>query len=335
MQPVFRPIGKRLLLTCTVLGLLLLAVLLFGAAMGSSSRTAPAIIDLLRDFCQGDSTRTTIIYKIRLPRVLLAALTGATLSLGGLVFQVLLRNPLADPYILGISGGAAVGAITGMLFGIALFPGLTATAFAGSMITLAIVILLSSGVKTGRGDSLLLAGVMMNAFAGALIMFLISILQTNQLQHILFWLMGDLSMADATGLSLAVLILPCYVVIFVLSRPMNLLLTGQEAAASLGINVKKISLILLITSTFMISLVVCLSGLVGFVGLVIPHILRLTLGSDNRLLVPASILGGATYLVFCDMLARTVSAGGELPVGIITALIGAPIFIALLWRSRQ
>ena len=332
---LFTRITGRLLLICLLLGLLLAASLLLAAAIGSSNKSPLAVIDFVRALSEPGSTEHTIIWKIRLPRVLLAAMVGATLSLGGLVFQVLLRNPLAEPYILGISGGAAVGAIAGMLIGIPFFPGVTASAFAGSMATLGIVMLLASGARAGGKDSLLLAGVMMNAFAGALIMFFISMSDSNRLHHILFWLMGDLAMADAARLPLFALILPCYLIIFALARPMNLLLAGRDAAASLGVNVRQISLVLLITATFMVSLVVCLSGLVGFVGLVIPHILRLTIGPDHRLLVPASLLGGATYLVFCDLLARTLSAGGELPVGIITAMIGAPLFIFLLWRVRQ
>lgn len=334
MDQTFTRIGPRLTVICLLLGLLLAAALLLGAGLGSSARNPLAVLDMLRSLAQPDTTQHTIVWKIRLPRVLLAAMAGATLSLGGLVFQVLLRNPLAEPYILGISGGAAVGAITAMLLGIPFFPGVTTSAFAGSMATLAIVMVLASGAQAGRKDSLLLAGVMMNAFAGAVIMFLISMSQSSQLHHILFWLMGDLSMAEAARLPLFALILPCYVIIFILARPMNVLLTGREAAASLGVNVRKISLILLLTATLMVSLVVCLSGLVGFVGLVIPHILRLTIGPDHRLLVPASLLGGASYLVFCDLLARILSTSGELPVGIITAMIGAPLFIFLLWRSR-
>ncbi|MFH1216807.1 MAG: iron ABC transporter permease [Pseudomonadota bacterium] len=335
MENIFTPITKRLVRICLLLGLLLTLAFLFGTLLGSSNRNPFLIADMLRELAAPDSTKQTIIKQIRFPRVLLAALTGATLSLGGVVFQVLLRNPLAEPYILGVSGGAAVGAIGGMLAGISFFPGVTTAAFGGSMTTLGLVLLLASGSLAVRKDSLLLAGVMMNGFAGALIMFLISLSKSSELHHILFWLMGDLSMARTDRLSLFLLVVPCYMLLFFLARPMNVLLTGQEAAASLGVDVKKISLLLLVTSTFMVSLVVCFSGLIGFVGLVIPHILRLIIGPDHRLLVPASILGGATYLVLCDLLARTLSVNGELPVGIITALIGAPLFIFLLWRKEQ
>ena len=335
MSTLFTPISRRLTIICLALASFLALAMLLGVSSGSTKRTLLAVMDLPAVLFNRDSVEYTIIRQIRLPRVLLAAMVGATLSLGGLVFQVLLRNPLAEPYILGISGGAAVGAIGGMIAGIPFFPGVTASAFTGSMATLGLVLLLDSGSRAKRKDSLLLAGVMMNAFAGAVIMFLISISRNSQLHHILFWLMGDLAMAERGRLSLFTLIVPCYCIIFMLARPMNLMVTGHETAASLGVDVGRISLILLIAATFMVSLVVCLSGLVGFVGLVIPHILRLLIGPDHRLLVPASVLGGASYLVLCDLLARTVVSNGELPVGIITAMIGAPLFIFLLWRAKQ
>ncbi|MFZ5758523.1 MAG: FecCD family ABC transporter permease [Thermodesulfobacteriota bacterium] len=334
MERIFTPIGCRLATIVILLGLLLVIAGLAAMLLGSSSRNPLHLAALLHDLISPDSTSRAIVWQIRLPRVLLAALTGATLALGGLAFQALLRNPLAEPYILGISGGAAVGAIGGMLAGIPFFPGVTATAFAGSMVSLAIVLLLGAGPLAGRRDSLLLSGVMLNAAAGALIMFLISLSRSSELHHILFWLMGDLSMAESDKLPVFALIVPCYLLFFSLARPMNVLLSGQETAFSLGINVQRLSLLLLVVSTLMVSLVVCLAGLVGFVGLVIPHILRLTIGPDHRLLVPASLLGGASFLVLCDLLARTLSPDGELPVGIITAMIGAPLFIVLLWRSR-
>ena len=332
---LFTPVNRKLSLICLVLLPMLALAMLFALSSGSSQKDLTPFAELLTALTDAGSTEHTIIWRIRLPRVLLAAMVGATLSLGGLVFQVLLRNPLAEPYILGISGGAAVGAICAMLAGISFFPGVTGSAFIGSMATLGLVLILSSSSRAGRRDSLLLAGVMMNAFAGALIMFLISLSQSSQLHHILFWLMGDLAMADAERLPLLVIVLPCYLIIFLLAQPMNILLTGRETALSLGVNVRKISLILLVSSTLMVSIVVCLSGLVGFVGLVIPHILRLIIGPDHRLLVPASLLGGAFYLVLCDLLARTLSSSGELPVGIITAMIGAPLFIFLLLRSKR
>jgi iron complex transport system permease protein len=147
--------------------------------------------------------------------------------------------------------------------------------------------------------------------------------------------MGDLSMFSQSQLTTLLLIPPCFIVIYVLARPMNLLLMGRENAAVMGVNVKLVTNILLIVTTFMVSLAVCNSGLIGFVGLVIPHILRVVIGADHRLLVPASLLGGGSYLILCDLISRSLPAGGEMPVGIVTALIGAPLFIFLLWRSSR
>lgn len=279
---------------------------------------------------------STIIWRIRLPRVLLAAIAGATLSLGGLVFQALLRNPLAEPYILGISGGAAVGAISGILLGFARFPGVSLMAFAGSMGTLMLVLFIASGQSLVRKDSLLLAGVMVNAFCSAIITFLISMAQDSRIHNILFWLMGDLSMAGLreTG-TLFITVFPCFILIFRLSHKMNLLLMGKDMAQTMGTNIKTVSILLLVCTSFMVSASVCYCGLLGFVGLVMPHLLRILLGPDHRVLVPACLFGGAAYMVTCDLLARILPAQGELPVGVVTALIGAPLFIYLLKRSQR
>ncbi len=315
---------------------ILLAVSGFlGISVGSAGSSFGDVIDVFRGRINMDSPEAVIIRQIRFPRVVLAAAVGATLALGGLVFQALLRNPLAEPYILGISGGSAVGAIMGMMAGLALFPWVSFLAFAGSMATLALVLALIAGRASLNKDALLLGGVMMNAFCGAIIMFLISLSQSGQVQHILFWLMGDLSLVDMERLFILALILPCFIIIFVLARPMNLLLMGRDAAMAMGINVRVVTSTLLITTSFMVSVVVCQSGLIGFIGLVIPHIFRLIIGPDHRLLVPVCLLGGSSYLILCDLLARVLPAHGEMPVGIITALIGAPLFIFLLWRAKR
>ena len=266
----------------------------------------------------------------------MAALVGATLSLGGLVFQALLRNVLAEPYILGISGGAAVGAIIGILLGLARFPGVFLTAFGGSMATIGLVLFMSAGAARSGRDALLLSGVMINAFCSAIIMFLVSLTQDSRLHNILFWLMGDLSMADMRQVGiLAATVIPCYLILFLLSHPMNLLLLGREMAQSMGVNIRAVYLILLLTSSFMVSATVSYCGLVGFVGLVMPHLLRLVVGPDHRVLVPACVLAGGAYLILCDVLARGLPQQGEMPAGVITALIGAPIFIFLLRKTRR
>ena len=278
----------------------------------------------------------TIIWQIRLPRVLLGTLVGATLSLGGLVFQALLRNLLAEPYILGISGGSAFGAIAGILLGFTRFPGVSLTAFLGSIGTLVLILVMTSGQSVLKKESLLLSGVMVNAFCSSVIMFLVSLTQDARLHNIIFWLMGDLSTADIRQVGLlAGMLLPCFILIFWHSHAMNLFLMGKEMAQSTGINKKAVTITLLVTSSFMVSVTVSYCGLIGFVGLVMPHLLRLIFGPDHRILVPACILGGGAYLVICDLLARTLPEQGEMPAGVVTALIGAPLFILLLKRSER
>jgi len=322
-------------LTTLLLTIVLILSGIIGVSAGSSGMHFRETISILAGSGDPESMTATIIWQIRLPRVLLAAAVGGTLALGGLVFQALLRNPLAEPYILGISGGSAIGAILAMLIGLSYFPGVALFSFAGSLLVLFFVTILA-GTTLGNTmlsrDSLLLSGVMMNAFCAAVIMFLISMTRSFQVQHILYWLMGDLASMQKNHLPILFMVIPCFAVIFILARPMNLLLLGRETAAAMGINVKSTVLLLLVINSLMVSIIVSLSGLVGFVGLVIPHIFRLTLGPDHRLLVPACILGGGSYLIICDLLARILPSSGEMPVGIITALVGAPLFIMLLLR---
>jgi len=330
-------ISIKIIYITLLLSIVLIVSGIVAVSAGSSGTHFLETLAILLGNSDPDSVTTTIIWQIRLPRVILAAFVGGTLALGGLVFQALLRNPLAEPYILGISGGSAIGAILAMLIGLSYFPGVAIFSFTGSLLVLAFVTTLA-GTTMGNTmlsrDSLLLGGVMMNAFCAAVIMFLISMTRSFQVQHILYWLMGDLAALQKGQLSILLLVVPCFIVIFILARPMNLLLLGRETAAAMGISVKKTVLLLLIVTSLMVSIIVSLSGLVGFVGLVIPHIFRMMLGPDHRLLVPSCLLGGASYLIFCDLLARVLPSSGELPVGIITALIGAPLFIILLLRQR-
>ncbi len=326
---------RRQALLVVSLGLLLAVSVLAGISLGSAGLEFRDILEVLRGGSGSDSATQAIVWQIRFPRVVLAGVVGATLALGGLVFQALLRNSLAEPYILGVSGGSAIGAILAMILGFSAFPGVTIAAFAGSMLILALLMLLASGRMMINRDSLLLAGVMTNAFCGAVIMFLISLSMSTEVRHILFWLMGDLSMFSVSQLPMLLGVVPCFALIFILARPMNLLLMGKENASIMGVEVKLVTNLLLVVTTFMVSIAVSHSGLIGFVGLVIPHILRLIMGFDHRLLVPASALGGASYLIICDLLARTLPGEGEKPVGIVTAIIGAPLFIFLLWRSNR
>ncbi|MDF1613364.1 FecCD family ABC transporter permease [Desulfurivibrio dismutans] len=332
--PTFPSLLKTLPLVLLGGVLALAGAVFLGLSGGSSGLNPEALWRLLADPESADPVTAAIIWQIRLPRVILAAAAGAALALGGLVFQALLRNPLAEPYILGLSGGAAVGAILGMMVGLANFPGITLLAFVGGMVTLALVLAIAGGRRGTGKDTLLLGGVMMNAFCGSLIMLLLAVSQDDQLRSIMFWLMGDLSRAEPGQLPILLLLLPMMLLIMLLARPLNLLLMGREAAATLGVSVGTVSLTLLMATSFMVGVIVSQAGLIGFVGLVVPHIFRLLAGPDHRVLIPACLLGGAAYLVVCDLLARSLPTGGELPVGIVTALIGAPVFIFLLWKTK-
>jgi iron complex transport system permease protein len=326
----------RLIWISLVSLLLLFIAFLLGLLMGPTPSGIRSIFSALFSTAESDSVLSSIVWQIRFPRVLLATVVGATLSLGGLVFQALLRNPLAEPFILGISGGSAIGAIVGILLGLSRFPGICATAFLGSLGTLALILVMSSGKSILRKDALLLSGVMVNAFCSAIIMFLVSITQDARLHNIIFWLMGDLSAADLPQVVvLGAILVPCFILVFVFSHTMNLLMMGKDMALTMGINIRAVTITLLVVTSFMVSATVSFSGLVGFVGLVIPHLLRLILGPDHRFMVPACLFGGATYLVLCDLLARTLPQQGEMPAGVITALIGAPLFIILLKKSRK
>lgn len=322
-----------------ILILVLLLAALIALSTGAGEINIAPLIRCLLAICQGagpvlDTTEETILFSIRLPRILLAGIVGAALSSSGVIFQALLRNPLADPYILGISGGAALGAVIGIMIGATFIPlGTTGLAFLGALITI-ILIFGVSGTKSDHSqNTLLLTGVIINAFFSALIMFLVSISSSDRLHSVLFWLMGDLSLAEGYEIILTgVIMLAGFVVMFIQARPLNLLILGEETAMQLGVNTQKTKAILLVTASLVTAVAVSVSGTIGFIGLIIPHLLRLKFGADHRLLLPASILFGASFLIVTDTIARTVMAPVELPVGVVTALCGAPYFIYLLHR---
>jgi len=276
-----------------------------------------------------------ILFSVRLPRILFAGIVGACLSLAGVVFQGLLRNPLADPYILGVSGGAAVGAIAGLIIGAGGVPfGIPILAFVGAAMTILIVFGIARTGNLLSTGTLLLAGVMTNAFFSAVILFLMAISSNADLRNALFWLMGDLSSAGGheaimTGTFLAV----GFVILYLQSRSLNLLVTGEETAQQLGIRVEAAKIILFTTASLVTAAAVAVCGIIGFVGLMVPHMMRMGLGSDHRLLLPASALFGASFLAASDTVARTILAPAELPVGVVTALLGAPYFVFILRRG--
>jgi iron complex transport system permease protein len=273
---------------------------------------------------------------VRLPRIIFAGIVGASLSLGGVIFQALLRNPLADPYVLGISGGSALGAIVGIVTGAGSFYlGIPLLAFLGALATVFLVFVVAGGTRGPLLDnSLLLSGVVVNAFFSAAILFFLSVVNSMELHSITFWLMGDLSRASMEEISLAAFCLIAgFVFLYAQARKLNLLVQGEETALQLGVNVERTKQWLLIVTSLITAVAVSLAGIIGFVGIMVPHLMRLVFGSDHRLLLPATALFGACFLVVADTLARVVLAPAELPVGVITALCGAPYFIFLLKRK--
>jgi iron complex transport system permease protein len=332
---VLRP--ARLLAVVAGLAALLVAAIALGLTWGPSD-LSPA--DALRVLLDADATgpAADIVRRIRLPRVAAGALVGAALSVAGVVFQALLRNPLADPFVLGISGGAALGGVLVLALGAALGLGASAVppaAFAGALLTTA-ALFGASGLR-GRlaATTLLLTGVVFNAFASAAIVFLASLGGMAEGTSIFLWLIGNLAAARTEILApLAALFALGLACALPLARTLNLLALGDETAEQLGVSVETAKRILLLATALMVGAAVSVSGLIGFVGLIVPHALRLVLGPDHRLLVPASALAGAAFLVVCDAAARSVLPGRELPVGAITALVGGPLFLVLMRRER-
>ena len=284
-----------------------------------------------------DNVDAQIFFIARLPRALAAALVGGTLAAAGVVFQGLLRNPLATPYTLGVSAGASLGAMVAITFGSAWMAGGVASAsLLGAFLAVAIVYMLASARHRGLSTTvLLLAGVTLNAFFSALILFVQYLSDFAQTFRALRWLMGDL---DVAGYGPILYALPLVFIAFAafawLARPLNLLSIGAEAAGTRGVNVERAQRVAFFSASLATGAAVAVGGPIGFVGIIVPHLVRLVVGADHRLVLPASTLFGAAFLVGCDVIARTVFAPIELPVGIITAVIGGPFFLWLLIRNR-
>ena len=281
-----------------------------------------------------------IFVGVRLPRVLLAALVGAALACSGVVLQAILRNPLADPYILGISSGAGLGVITAVITGITWgFWGgspIAVFAFAGALGTVWLVWCIGHFTGKSQVINLLLAGVVINAFFSAVIMFLTSIAKSEQVHSTIFWLMGNITEKSMPVLGIsACFILAGIFALFCISYRLNILTFGEEEAKGLGVDTAKIKVAAFGFAAFITAIAVSLSGLVGFVGLIIPHGVRLVFGPDHRQLLPVSGIIGAAFLVAADTLARTVVAPAQLPVGVITAIAGGPFFLFLLAKYSR
>lgn len=287
-----------------------------------------------------DNVDAQIVFLARLPRVILASLTGATLAVTGLVFQALLKNPLATPYTLGIASGASLGAVVSIRFGFVVVilgvSSLILSAFAGALLTVFLIYLMSRRRRHLPTAVMLLAGVSLNFLFSALILFAHYMANFTQSYQMLRWLMGGL---DVTDYKLILNVFPCVVIglviLIAVSKELNLISAGEELALSRGVDIERTKKIAYFVASLTTASVVSLSGPIGFVGLVVPHILRLLIGADNRLLMPASIFLGASFLIICDTVARTILAPMEVPVGVITAMIGSPFFIWLLLKDKR
>jgi iron complex transport system permease protein len=274
-----------------------------------------------------------ILFEIRVPRILLGAVVGASLSVAGAAYQALLRNPLAEPYLLGVSNGAAVGTMTALVFFSSFEWSRPFLAFVGAASATFMVYRLASGRAGATPERLILAGVIVTTFLSSAIVFITTLLDATRIRSFTFWLLGDLSGTTARLLWLALVVaLVGTAWLIGNARDLNLLMLGERDAFDLGVAVDRTRLSVFLAASLLVGASVASSGSVGYVGLVIPHIVRLSFGSDNRLVLPASVLAGATFVVLADTFARTIIAPRELPVGAITAIMGAPLFLYLMRR---
>ncbi len=320
---------RKTLIVCGVLSLLLIVVGL--VAMSIGSERVP-LLNLLRSGAL-TPTQRSILFDIRLPRILLAATVGASLAAAGASYQALLRNALAEPFLLGISNGAAVGTMIALVFigaGEWVRP---LMAFGGAIAATLVVYRLAGGRAGASPERLILAGVIVTTFQSSAIVFITTMMDATRIRSFTFWLLGDLSQASSSSIGISVISTLAGVILLTFNaRPLNLLMLGERDAFDLGVEVSRVRLQVFMAASLLVGVSVALSGSVGYVGLVVPHLVRMATSGDNRLTIPASALAGASFVVLADTVARTIIAPRELPVGAITALIGAPLFIYLLKR---
>lgn len=306
-----------------------LASLLLSSATGSVSMSLPEWFAALQDPA---SSHGEVIWRLRIPRAIAAWMVGALLALAGCLMQVLLRNPLADPYILGVSGGAAFATLLGITLGVtAAF--LPALALMGALLSILIVFGLARGEGPWSGTRLLLTGVVTASGWAALISLVLALSPDNSLRGMLFWLLGDLSFATP-GVASALALVVVYLVVSLLARSLNILAMGESTARLLGEETDRLLWLVYLLASVLTATAVSMAGTVGFVGLIVPHLCRMLSGPDHRTLVPVATLFGGCFLVISDTLARTLLAPRQLPVGVVTAIIGVPLFLLLLNRAR-
>ena len=320
---------RRLLLVFALLTVMALCAIAVGLSVGSVKMSFAEVTAGVFD---PTAPTASVIRDLRLPRTLAAFACGGLLALAGALMQVLLRNPLADPYILGISGGAGVGALLAIFFGLGV-AGLNGFAFAGALLAILVVFGLAHGDGSWTQTRLLLTGVMVAAGCGAIITLLLSIAPEERLRGMLFWLMGDFSQGVNPKFALIGLVV-IGLLTAPLARDLNVLIRGNDTAKALGVAVRFVRIAIYVLASMATAISVTTAGSVGFVGLVIPHLTRMIVGNDQRILLPTSMLAGGIFLVLADVLARMLIAPQQLPVGVVTALIGVPVFLYLLNRTR-
>ena len=325
----------------TLLVVVLAVAIVAGVAFGAVSIAPGDVLAAIGRALLGQSggLADTLIVSVRLPRVLLAALVGAALAGAGTLYQALFRNPLADPYILGVSSGAGLGAMIALTATTGAmawrFGAVPLAAFAGALLTMLLVVRLASLGGRLEATSLLLAGVALSYTLAALTSF-VMVFAREQMAAIVYWMMGGLSAASWPYLAMIAPMFALGIIVPLLStRELNLMLLGDERAGHLGLSVERFKLVTLASASLLTAAAVAVSGLIGFVGLMTPHIVRLVLGPDHRRLLPASLLAGAIVLVLADLVARVILRPVEIPVGIVTAVLGGPFFIWLLVRGRR
>ena len=317
--------------------ILLIVILCFSFILasligGSELKSAKAVYYLFHPGSYG--IERDIIWQIRVPRIILGLLVGAGLAACGTVFQGVLRNPLAEPYTLGISGGAAFGVTLGVVLAVSGIY-LPFLAFAGSAISMFVVYAIAAR-KQFSNPTLILGGVMLNFLFSSLVLLIFSVSRAEDVHGVILWLMGDLSSAQNLLIKIIpVFILPSLGLLLVFSRDLNILTLGEEKALHLGVNSEQVKKILFITASCITGACVACSGMIGFVGLVIPHFMRRIVGVDHRVLLPASCIAGAIFLILCDTLARTIIRPLELPVGVITGIFGGIFFLSFLMKSKR
>lgn len=332
-----RATAQKALVVCAVLTVLLIIIAFVAASLGAEQLpvgdTLVALVTAGRNRGTLTATQLSILFDIRLPRIVLAATVGASLAAAGASYQALLRNALAEPYLLGISNGAAVGTMVALVFigtSEAIRPVL---AFAGAVAATLVVYRLARGRTGASPERLILAGVIVTTFQSSLIVFITTLMDATRIRSFTFWLLGDLSQASSASLWIIVVSTLIGVAVLTLNaRALNLLMLGERDAFDLGVEVDRVRLQVFLAASLLVGVSVALSGSVGYVGLVVPHLVRMSTSADNRVTVPAAALAGACFVIAADTVARTIIAPRELPVGAITALIGAPLFIYLLKR---